>query len=76
MKQLNLITHSRKKTALFVFQSYLRKIMWLLHNFKEFFDNSYMGGVCVFRVFVVFFCKLLIEAICPNSSQYMKLKCS
>lgn len=43
MKQLNLITHRRKKTALFVFQSSLRKIMWLLHNFKEFCDNSYMG---------------------------------
>lgn len=43
MKQLNLITHSRKKTALFVFQSYLRKIMWLLHNLEEFYDNSYMG---------------------------------
>lgn len=43
MKQLNLITHGRKKTALFAFQSYLRKIMCLLHNFKEFYDNSYMG---------------------------------
>ena len=70
MKQLNLITHSRKKTALFVFQSYLRKIIWLLHNFKEFYNNSYMdfggggGGI------------LLIESTCPNSSQFMKLKCS
>ena len=69
MKQLNIITQSRKKTALFVLQSYLRKIMWLLHNFKEFYDNSCMG--CFF-----FFGILLIESTCPNSSQFMKLKCS